>query len=151
MTDRVQILLPRPLLEVTLSFPPKELMPNALRRLHHQARARITKPYREEAGWVWRSQRLPAAALEVATARAVFYQPDRRRRDPDNLLLSLKPVWDGARDAGVLIDDDELYHLPVVKRVDRENPRVEISLWAGGVEYLARSKNGAENEIPSGL
>lgn len=63
-----------------------------------------------------------------ATTQATFYHKDSRRRDRDNLLASIKAGFDGLRDAGLLIDDDELTHLPVVREVDRSNPRVEIEL-----------------------
>lgn len=68
--------------------------------------------------------------LESATVQATFYHKDKRRRDGDNLLAMLKPVWDGMVDAGVFVDDSGLTHLPVVKLVDKDNPRVEITVEA---------------------
>ncbi|MCH8275795.1 MAG: hypothetical protein IH851_13515 [Armatimonadetes bacterium] len=46
------------------------------------------------------------------TARLTFHFPDRRRRDHDNLAASFKSAWDGFVDAGLLVDDDRITHLP---------------------------------------
>jgi len=54
-----------------------------------------------------------------------FYEPDRRRRDPSNLL---KLVEDAL--IGVVYDDDSRIHRQTWERagVDRDNPRVEITV-----------------------
>ena len=54
-----------------------------------------------------------------------FYEPDRRRRDPSNLL---KLVEDAL--TGVVYDDDSRIHRQTWERagVDRDNPRVEITV-----------------------
>ena len=116
-------------LTVTLRLPDLALSPNA--RVHWAQKAAATRAYRtlahvrglEALGNV---DHLPR--WKRATARAIFYVPDRRRRDRDNLLASLKAAFDGFVDAGILEDDAGLTHLPVVIQVDQDNPRVEIRL-----------------------
>lgn len=58
------------------------------------------------------------------------YVPDRRRRDPDNVLKALLD----ALDKSGAIEDDDFKHLPDLRVVygglDRENPRVELTLTA---------------------
>lgn len=119
-------------LTIVLPLPPAELSPNG--RPHWRQKAAKTATYRtcaKEAAMVAAHDHRDISNTmpwEAAYTRATFYHRDSRRRDRDNLLASLKAGFDGLRDAGLLIDDDELTHLPVVRAVDRDNPRVEIEL-----------------------
>lgn len=108
---------------VVLPLPGRTLSPNA--RVCWQAKARSVKAYRGFAFSL--AQRYPRA-WKAAEAEATFWFRDRRRRDRDNLLASLKAAFDGIAAAGVVEDDADLTHLPVRIEVDRENPRVEIIL-----------------------
>ena len=108
---------------VVLPLPDRRLSPNA--RVCWQAKARSVKAYRAFSFSL--AQRYPRA-WKSAEAQATFYFGDRRRRDRDNLLASLKAAFDGIAAAGVVEDDADLTHLPVRIEVDRENPRVEIIL-----------------------
>ncbi len=114
-------------IKITLPLPPKELSPNA--RGHWAAKARATKGYRQ---WAWAEAVSTSGGRRfrwlAATAVATFYFPQRRRRDRDNLLASLKAAFDGITDAEIIADDSGLIHLPVAVTIDRDNPRVEISL-----------------------
>jgi Holliday junction resolvase RusA-like endonuclease len=115
-------------LTLTLPLPSPVLSPNG--RGHVMTKSSATKKYRK------------AAKLEAenaldghtpprwkrAQAQAVFYFRVDRRRDRDNLAASLKAAWDGIADAGVVENDCGLTHLPPVLRVDRDAPRVEITL-----------------------
>lgn len=56
-----------------------------------------------------------------------FYCPDRRRRDIDNLLASLKPSLDGIANA-TGIDDSVIEEMQLLKRYDLSNPRVEVNI-----------------------
>lgn len=114
-------------LVVTLRLPPRILSPNA--RPHWAAKARAVRQYREAAYLLALAER-PPRPMRRARVTATFYFPSRRRRDPDNLLASLKPAFDGLADAGVVTDDSGLIHMPVEQRVDRRNPRVEIAVEA---------------------
>lgn len=114
-------------LRIVMSLPPRELWPNA--RPHRLAKARAAKAYRRTAwGYAlaspFRNARWPAA---VAMVRAFF--PDARGRDEDNLGAALKPLWDGIADAGVVVNDHCLHHLPMGRAVDRANPRLEVEVW----------------------
>jgi Holliday junction resolvase RusA-like endonuclease len=70
-------------------------------------------------GWV---------SLERAIVSCRFYFKDRRRRDADNLLASLKAVFDGLKDAGVIDDDAGFIHLPIEMDHDPKSPRVVIEI-----------------------
>ena len=68
--------------------------------------------------------------MRVARVTSKFFFRDRRRRDRDNLLASLKPAFDGIADARVVTNDSGMIHMPVEQYVDRPDPRVEIMVEA---------------------
>lgn len=98
-------------MQIKLPWPPKELNPNA--RLHHHALARAKAKYRAACGWEMKAQgvkQINASALHVSIT---FYAPDRRRRDWDNMLSSMKSGLDALSDAiGV---DDSLWSITISK------------------------------------
>lgn len=108
-----------------LPVPDRRLSPNA--RVHWRSRASLVKAYRLQAcGSACAS---PMGWHEV-TARLTFVFPDRRRRDHDNLNASMKAAWDGFTDAGLLLDDDRITHLP--SEIVYEPgcvPVVKIEIW----------------------
>jgi crossover junction endodeoxyribonuclease RusA len=112
----------------TLPLPPRELSPNA--RVHWRRKATVTAAYRSHAKHVAWSV-TPASqrpGWTEARAEIVVYAPDRRRRDRDNLMASLKAAWDGLVDAGILADDSGLHFAPLRLEWDKDAPRVEITL-----------------------
>lgn len=93
--------------EVTLRWPSKDLSPNA--RGHWSKKARAAKSYRLDC---W------AKAIEAKLCVnwdgpihvwLTFYPPDRRHRDQDNMIASLKSGMDGLSDA--LSINDKHFHL----------------------------------------
>jgi Holliday junction resolvase RusA-like endonuclease len=108
---------------IILSLPDRRLSPNA--RVCWQAKSRAVKAYRSEAFFI--GQQFPTR-WKAAEAQATFFFRDKRRRDRDNLLSSLKAAFDGIAAAGVVEDDADLTHLPVLIGLDREKPRVEIKI-----------------------
>lgn len=73
----------------------------------------------------------------VGVKLAILY-PDKRRRDVDNVLKSLfdgfQPQRKSGRKvgAGLLWDDDQIKRLEVDVGIDRERPRVEVTVWELG-------------------
>jgi crossover junction endodeoxyribonuclease RusA len=123
-------------LTITLPLPPRELNPNA--RCHWAKKAKAVKEYRRRAWALARKAMRTPPRWKEAEARAVFYWPDRRRRDRDNAQASLKAAWDGITDAGMLEDDSGLTHRPCGWHVDRKNPRVELTITPTRAESIAR-------------
>ena len=118
-------LVPAESITITLPLPSKCLSPNA--RAHWRTKAKAVKEYR----WRACAEALEATEAQMprwtaASIQAVFYHPQRRRRDHDNLAASLKSAVDGLVDAGLLADDDQITWLPVVKLIDPEYPRVML-------------------------
>lgn len=86
------------MIEVHFPWPLKELSPNA--RQHYMAHARAKKKYREAC----RVLALAAGVKALSNAgrlhvELTFYPPDRRPRDQDNMLASMKSGLDGLSDA----------------------------------------------------
>jgi crossover junction endodeoxyribonuclease RusA len=87
-------------LELPIGLP---LTMNKARTLHHQTYGKLIKQIRAVA----RDAALDAAIPSLARCSVqMYYQPpDRRRRDADGLVASLKPICDGLVDALVVVDD----------------------------------------------
>lgn len=110
---------------VVLRLPSPRLSPNS--RGHWTIRAREVRKYRQLAAWTATAERPSGwVALREATILSRFWFRDRRRRDRDNLLASMKSAYDGLVDAGILEDDSGVIHLPIEVGYDRARPRVEI-------------------------
>jgi Holliday junction resolvase RusA-like endonuclease len=121
-------------LTITRPLPPKELSPNA--RVHWRVKARATAIYREGSCLrarqviAWKEFDSKGMPWQKAIAWEVFYFPDKRKRDYRNFEQRMKPFYDGLKDAGVIVDDDRehLSHEPTEFKIDRDNPRVEITV-----------------------
>lgn len=72
-------------------------------RVHWSERARGARWWRQVTWAVCRAAGVPP--LGRASVELHVTPPDRRRRDQDNLVATLKPVLDGLVDAGVVPDD----------------------------------------------
>lgn len=105
----------------TLPFPDKVLMPN---RKHgqHWAKTQKAKKYAFEVAFYFaKMQDLSQFALVNGTrpVRIVFYMPDRRKRDLDNLLSAMKPSLDGLAQA-LGVDDSSFTPITISKDYDKE-------------------------------
>lgn len=93
------------MMQVVLPWPPKELSPNA--RQHWAALARVKKQYRT-ACWALTKKAMAEAGIDLGAPKSevhlVFVPPDRRNRDADNMLASMKSGLDGLADA-LKVDD----------------------------------------------
>ena len=112
---------------IILPLPPRELSPNA--RPHWAAKARAVKRYRQTA-WLCALAVRPSEPIQTARVTSRFFFRNRRRRDRDNLLASLKPAFDGIAGARVVTNDSGMTHMPVEQYLDRTDPRVEIVVEA---------------------
>lgn len=105
-------------IQIRLPYPPKELSPNS--RVHWRTKAKHTAEYREACGWAAKeAMQKTSGVFPIAppvAAYTIYYEHDRRRRDPDNHAAMLKAAWDGFKDAGLLVDDsaDKLTIAPPV-------------------------------------
>lgn len=125
-----------PIHELILPWPDRALHPNS--RVHWSVRSRAAKAARlvafvltREAGW--REMRLPEGPLHVWIDG---YACDRRRRDADGLLSSLKPALDGIADS-LGIDDRRFVPHPWVKDEVRKPGEVRIRITGGPIAEAA--------------
>lgn len=81
---------------VVLPWPPKTLSPNA--RVHHMALAKTKKAYKEACMWQAKADGVKSMAAAKLHLTITFVPPDKRRRDLDNMLSSIKSGLDGLRD-----------------------------------------------------
>ena len=93
-------------------------------RLHWAARSRLTRGLRESTAWLANLPALPSVHV------VLHYRPaDNRRRDPDNIVATLKPCLDGLVDAGIVPDDTPQFvswSQPVIHPADK---RLGPALW----------------------
>ena len=90
---------------VVLPWPSPKLSPNA-REGHWAVRRRASTAARHEAFVITRLVFKAKPGWEAAKLDIEFCPPDRRRRDRDNLIASLKAATDGIADA-LGIDDSK--------------------------------------------
>jgi Holliday junction resolvase RusA-like endonuclease len=111
----------------TIPLPPHEVRNNA--RCHYRVKAAKIKFYRrlamyaarEAAGWkkpMWLK----------ASAKVVAFFPTAQRMDPTNLLDALKGPFDGLEDAGIIVNDKNLWPERPVLHTKQTNPRIEITI-----------------------
>ncbi|MDD4888669.1 MAG: hypothetical protein PHU85_01970 [Phycisphaerae bacterium] len=138
---------PHDSITVTLALPNRHTHPNQLTRgktrLAAIIRAKEIKADRRSAAdWTaYMLQGCTPPRWESANVHAVFYHRTKARRDPTNLSSSLKHVLDGIADAGVVVNDRVLSPPTVEDRIDRERPRVEITITqAASVDPGERSE-----------
>jgi crossover junction endodeoxyribonuclease RusA len=114
-------------LEVTLPIPPAATRPNA--RGHWAKKAKAVKQQREDAAVGARLALIDggykAPHWERATVEVTLYRSasNARRSDSDNIIAWCKALYDGLQDAGVILNDRGLTHLP---------PRQFLGKEAGG-------------------
>lgn len=115
-------------LKVVLPWPARVLSPNA--RAHWAVKRRAVQEARRfaHAEAFYKSQGARATPLGKIEYRCSFYPPDRRARDEDNLVASMKSYLDGVADA--LRVNDAKFHLlePFVGEPCKPG-RVELDLY----------------------
>jgi crossover junction endodeoxyribonuclease RusA len=111
--------------KITLPWPPKQLSPNA--RVHWAIKARIVKKYRADCYYLARQENVDLPKSEKIHLFVDFYQPDRRRRDQDNIEASMKAAYDGVADA-LLVNDSRFIIHPFVKDEIVKGGKVTITI-----------------------
>lgn len=95
MTRTIHLILP---------MPESCLWPN--RVSHWTKKARAKKKQRQAAGMLALPHRPRSRdPIKTGNIECAFHWPDKRRRDLDNALASMKSAIDGLRDAGLIEDD----------------------------------------------
>ena len=113
-----------------LPLPPRVLSPNVAQATIRGrfAKAAAAKKYRRLAREAVEEEQIDSAPWPTVEVTAHFFHANKRRRDADNAIGSLKAAYDGIVDAGLVIDDDpeHMLRMPPVFEIDQDNPRVEL-------------------------
>lgn len=96
------------MITIHLSWPHKDLSPNARKRFQHTAA--LKKTARREGKLLALSYRKEVPAGGRLYLRITACPPDRRKRDRDNVMASLKAHLDGIAD-GLGVDDSRFVPL----------------------------------------
>lgn len=116
--------------ELVLSWPARELHPND--RPHWATKSKAAKAARAEGGYIalqagWKALQLPPGRLHLWID---FDPPDRRRRDGDGLLSSVKAHIDGIADELGINDSRFVFH-PYVTETIHKGGRVRVRISSG--------------------
>lgn len=122
------------MISFTLPWPSAKLNPNRSKGAHWASTSALRKSARTEA-WALVKVAMTQAncqpgifGVSAVSLAITFVQPDRRARDRDNLLASMKPAIDGIADA--LAINDAQFDPIVLRREYGKKPglvRIEIS------------------------
>lgn len=98
--------------EIFLPWPDRKLSPNA--RVHWAALASAKKKAKQDAYYATLAAGIGKIEADSLSARYVIFPPDRRPRDQDNIIASLKAYADGIAQAiGV---DDSKWNISIASR-----------------------------------
>lgn len=104
--------------EMPIAAPFRDTLLNANQRRHWRHRQRVTKDWRDAAGWLAKAAGVPR--LQRAHIVVEFSFGDQRRRDVANYQPTVKAIVDGLIDVGLLPDDNDRHLVgPDLRRVER--------------------------------
>lgn len=110
--------------EVTLPWPQKALSPNS--RCHWSVKAKSAKAYRYECFVLAKQAKVKVDWEGPVHLYLTFRPPDKRHRDVDNCVASMKAGLDGLADA-LKIDDSRFRLYPLLSGVTGGNVYVTIA------------------------
>jgi len=117
---------------IILPLPPKILSPNCTVATigGRFAKAAAIKKVRNLASEAVEAEHIDTIPWKKVSVGVTFYHKDRRRRDQDNAMGSLKAIYDGIVDSG-LVGNDDYEHMQRESpgfRIDTEYPRVQLEI-----------------------
>ena len=123
MTEELTIILP---------LPKKVLSPNSPTYTigGRYAKAAATKKYRRIAKEAVEVEQIDTAPWVKVLVEVTFFHETNRKRDTDNAMGSLKAVYDGIVDSGLVSDDDRehMQRREPEFLIDKKSPRVELTI-----------------------
>ena len=123
------------MLTIELPWPSSKLNPNQSKGMHWAGTSALRKKARNDAFWLTRGamlqnllerKSLPSGDTPVSI---IFVQPDKRRRDRDNLLAACKPALDGLAEA-LGIDDSNFEPLTISRKYGSKPGLVLVTVGA---------------------
>jgi len=116
---------PRTVIELG-RLPDANLSPN--KRLHYMELYRAKAAAKQAAAALVMAQGKPSRPYEKAHITITWVAKDKRRRDSDNLLSSMKSYLDGLVAVGLLVDDDATHvgYTLRYERGEKDNTIIEV-------------------------
>ncbi len=117
------------------SWPPASLSPNT--SVHWAKLAKAKREYKDECGWYILSatgEAGQAAHLSPPVTAQVTFHCDGRRRDADNHMAMLKPLFDALVEMGVLVDDNKDVLTILDPKWERGAKKIVVELTGSVVE-----------------
>lgn len=111
---------------ITLLFPSSKLMPNRKNGTHWASTVREKEKAKNDGYYAAIAHRNKTIKPGV---KIIFYCPDKRKRDLDNLYSAMKATQDGVCH-GLNIDDSYFRPVTLDKAIDKSNPRIEMIMKA---------------------
>lgn len=112
---------------VTIEAPCTRPWLNANDRIHWSKRRRLTKAWREAAGWALKAAKVPAMSGQVRLVAELCF-PRNARRDPANYYPTVKAVVDALADVGVVPDDNHRWVIGPDMRLGGKHPAGAVVL-----------------------
>ncbi len=107
------------MIEVTLPWPSKDLSPNA--RVHWSKKSKAAKAYRHNCHILTQQAITLGQIFDLGAGKLnlwlIFYPPDRRARDDDNMIASFKSGRDGLAAALGIDDKRFISHIEVSDQI----------------------------------
>ena len=100
-------------------------------RMHWATKARITREVRY---WVMGEAHRDIPLCDTIHVELIYVPIDKRTRDRDNLVATLKPCLDGLVGAGIVPDDSPEYVSwgpPIIAEPDRNDPHLRLEITRG--------------------
>ena len=117
---------------IVLPLPPRVLSPNVAQATIRGrfTKAAATKKYRRLTNEAVQEECIESSQWAKVVVEAEFYFKRRGRHDDENAMVSIKAAYDGIVDAGLVADDDSehMRKMPPEFKVDKENPRVVLTI-----------------------
>lgn len=117
---------------IVLPLPVKVLSPNCAVATTggRFAKAAAIKKFRRVTKEAIEAECIATVPWKKVLVEATFFYRDNRRRDQDNAMGSLKAVYDGIVDAGLVEDDDQVHMKRAEPKllVDKKCPRVMLDI-----------------------
>lgn len=113
-------------MEINLPWPHRDLSPNA--RVHWRVKHRRCHSYRHTCSWACVDQGVRKIDAQAIKATIIFFPPDARRRDVDNMLASIKAAIDAVAEAiGI---DDSKFNIELCRGLPVKGGNVRLILEA---------------------
>lgn len=119
---------------IRLPIPDRKLHPNA--RTHYRDAAKVKREHRDNACSITMCMCPDKPNWNQVVVRPILIFKDKRHRDIDGMISSLKSYIDGVCDGGLIDDDRYLQWLPPLSSVDKNDAHLELHFYHGRLKEL---------------